>query len=115
MSLAVRLQTEPVRTITAATIVAGGAAYSGIGTAMTHPIRMFLLQNLTDASLMFSFDGINDHFPMPPNGYLILDITANKTITTGYFLAEGQRLYVKVLGTPTDGSVYFSVFYGADV
>lgn len=115
MSLAVRLQTEPVRTITGLTIAAAGASYSGIGTAMTHPIRMFLLQNLTDAALMFSLDGISDHFPLPPNGYMLLDITANKTITTGYFLAEGQRLYVKELATPTDGSVYLTVFYGADV
>ena len=115
MSLAVRLQVETVRSITAAAIAAAGIAYSGIGTAMIHPIRMFLLQNLTDATLMFSFDGINGHFPLPRNGYIVLDITTNKTQSTGFFLAEGQRLYVTGIEVPTAGAVYFTVFYGADI
>ena len=111
MSLAIRLMPEPVRTLGFAAI---GAAYMGVGTAMTRPIRMLLIQNLTDELVMFSFDGIDDHLPMPANGYLILDISANKTSSTGFFLAEGQRLYVKHEGAaPTTGSVYFTTFYGA--
>ena len=111
MSLAIRLMPEPVRTLGFAAI---GAAYMGVGTAMTRPIRMLLIQNLTDELVMFSFDGVDDHLPMPANGYLILDISANKTSSTGFFLAEGQRLYVKHEGAaPTTGSVYFTTFYGA--
>jgi len=111
MSLAIRLMPEPVRTLGFAAI---GAAYMGVGTAMTRPIRMLLIQNLTDELVMFSFDGIDDHIPMPSNGYLILDISANKTSSVGFFLAEGQRLYVKHEGAaPTRGSVYFTTFYGA--
>lgn len=116
MSLAVRLQVEPVRYLAAATIAAAGGAFVGIGTAMTNPIRMFMLQNLTDAAVMFSLDGINSNFPLPANGYMLLDITSNKTLTTGFFLAEGQRVYASTLSTPpTTGFVYLSVFYGADV
>jgi len=111
MSLAIRLMPEPVRTLGFAAI---GAAYMGVGTAMTQPIRMLLIQNLTNQLVMFSFDGIDDHIPMPANGYLILDIAANKTSSVGFFLAEGQRLYVKHEGAaPTTGSVYFTTFYGA--
>lgn len=111
MSLAIRLMPEPVRTLGFAAI---GAAYMGVGTAMTRPIRMLLIQNLTDELAMFSFDGVDDHLPMPANGYLILDISANKTSSVGFFLAEGQRLYVKHEGVaPTTGSVYFTTFYGA--
>lgn len=111
MSLAIRLMPEPVRTLGFAAI---GAAYMGVGTAMTRPIRMLLIQNLTDELAMFSFDGVDDHLPMPANGYLILDISANKTSSVGFFLAEGQRLYVKHEGAaPTTGSVYFTTFYGA--
>ena len=53
---AVRMLFEPVRSIAAAAI---GPAYMGVGTGVDHPIRQFLIQNLTDAALMFSFDGIN--------------------------------------------------------
>ena len=75
---------------------------------------MFVLQNFTDAAVIFSLDGINDHIPMPANGYLVLDLCANKTLESGYYYAEGQRMYVKALaGNPTTGSVYISTFYGA--
>ena len=73
-----------------------------------------MIQNLTDENLMFSFDGIDDNFPLPANGYILLDVTANKTRDEGFFLAEGERLYVKqITGAPTLGSVYFTTFYGA--
>ena len=113
MSLALRIVPEIVRKVAFGAI---GAAYIGIGTAMSRPIRIFVVQNLTDATLMFSFDGINDHFPMPPNGYMLLDITANKTIDQGFFLAQGQRLYVQAeLAFPTQGAVYLTTFYGAEI
>jgi hypothetical protein len=64
---------------------------------------------------MFSFDGIDDHFPLASSGYLLLDITANKTRESGFFIAEGDRLYVKEVVTPTSGAVYFTSFYGANV
>lgn len=109
MSLDIRLNADPLRSLAFGSI---GAGYMGVGTAVSQPVRILFLQNLTDATLMFSFDGIDDHFPLPDNGYLLLDITANKTIGTGFFLAEGQRLYVKRIGIPTEGSVHFTVFYG---
>lgn len=113
MSLAIRLMPEIVRTVAFGAI---GANYIGIGTAMTRPIRIILLQNLTDRTVMFSFDGINDHMPLALNGYMLLDITANKTISQGFFLAEGQRIYVRALtGIPTIGAVYLTTFYGAEV
>jgi hypothetical protein len=109
---------ETVRSIGFAAIAGSWPAYIGLGTAMTRPIRMFVLQNLTDAGIMISFDGINDHLPFPSYGYLVLDITSNKTIPAGFFLAEGQRLYIKQLTAveiPTEGSVYVTTFYGAEL
>ena len=116
-SLAVRLRTEAVRTVGFAAIVAASPAFLGIGTVVTAPVRMIFLQNLTDALLMFSFNGIDDTFPLAPNGYIILDIAANQTFNQGFFLAENQRIYVKQSGgtpAPTSGDVYLTVFYGAD-
>lgn len=88
----------------------------GVGTAMTRPIRLIVIQNFTDVDLMFSFDGVNDHLPLATSGYLVLDLTSNKTIPQGFFLAEGSRLYVKQLsGAPGSGSAYLSTFYGAEL
>lgn len=110
-SLAIRLEVEDVRELAFGSI---GATYMGIGTAMSRPIRIFLLQNLTNANLMFSFDGVADHMPLPNNGYILLDITANKTREHGYYLAEGTRIYAKEITTPTSGSVYLTTFYAQE-
>lgn len=114
MSLAIRLTPEPVRQLAFGAI---GVGYMGIGTQMIRPVRIIVLQNLTDVLLMFSFNGIDDHLPLPSNGYLVLDITANKTISQGFFLAEGQRIYCRSLvGVPaTSGSAYLTTFYGAEL
>jgi hypothetical protein len=112
MSLALKAMFEPVRTLGFAAI---GAGYVGVGTSLNYPTRMTLIQNTTDAILMFSFDGINDNFPLLANTFLLLDLSSNKTIETGYFIAKGERLYVKNMGTaPTTGSVYFTAIYGID-
>ena len=114
MSSAIRLQAEPVRSLAFGVI---GPVYSSIGTPTVNPIRLLSLINTTDTALMLSLDGVNDHLPMVPNGYLVIDIAANKTLPSGgFYLAEGQQFYVKTLGAaPGVGSFYIAVFYGADV
>ena len=108
-SFLIRAGWEPVRSLAFGSI---GASYTAVGTPLAHPIRTVLIQNLTDAVVMVSFDGVNDHFPMPAFGYFVWDVTANKTREEGFFLGEDDTLYVKEIGTPTTGSFYFSVVYG---
>jgi hypothetical protein len=103
---------EPVRSLAFGSI---SAAYMPIGTSFANPVRIFFIQNLTDALLMFSFNGIDDNFPLPPSSFLLLDVTANRTVSQGFYIAEGTFIYVKEIGTPTLGSVYVSVFYGIDI
>ncbi len=112
MSLSIRLFPEVLRSLGFASI---GAAYMGIGSPFNNAIRIFHLQNLTDATLLFSWNGIDDHEILPPNGFLLLDVTSNKTISTGCFFAEGVRIYVKQSGVPTSGSVYLSAYYGVEI
>jgi len=107
--LSIRMKAEACRSLAFGSI---GAGYAAIGTALSNPARMILLQNLTDATVWISLDGVNDHFPLLNQGYLVLDISGNKTQETGFYLAEGDKLYCKRLGTPTSGSVYFTAFYG---
>lgn len=116
MALAIRIVPETLRSIAAASIPASYSLAHTVGAAFANPIRLFVLQNTTDQLVMFSFDGINDHLPLASNAYIIMDVTANKTIDTGAFFAQGTTIYCKYPGTePTTGSVYLSVFYGTGV
>lgn len=109
----IRINIETVRSLGFAGI---SGTYAGVGSAITHPARQVFIQNLTNETLMFSIDGVNDHFPLPANGFFLDDITSNKTTSAGFYLAEGVRLYVReISASPTTGSVYFTVFYGSAV
>ena len=108
---AIRLLFEPVQSLAFGSI---SGTYMGIGIPLANPARMIFVQNLTDATLMFSIDGISDHFPLPSEGFLLMDVTSNKTSTQGFYISEGTRFYVKEIGTPSTGSVYLSVMYGID-
>jgi hypothetical protein len=110
-SLAIRMRVEPQRSVAFGAIT---SSYTGVGSALSHPARQFIVQNLTDATLQFSFNGVDDSFPLPRNGFWVNDITSNKTRDSGFFLAEGDRLFVKTIGTPTTGAVYFTVIYGSE-
>jgi hypothetical protein len=110
-NLSQRTKFEPCRTLGFAAI---GAGYVGVGTSIDHPARQIFIQNLTDTTLMFSFDGVDDHFPLPANGFFLDDITTNRTNQSGeYCISVGDRLYVReLIGVlPTNGAVYFTVIY----
>ncbi len=111
-ALAIKLLPEAIRSIAFGSIAVG---YMGVGTSLAHPSRLVMFQNFTDAALMVSFDGITDHLPVAANGFVLLDVTANKTVSQGFYIAEGTRFYVKEIDAPSLGSFYISSFYGVDV
>lgn len=113
MSLAIKAKWDPMRVLAYTSIT---NTYYPVGTALTHPGRAIWIFNNTDRALYFSFDGINDHISLPSFGYWFFDISSNKTVQQGWFLAEGERLLAKTPTTnPTQGNVVFSVMYGADL
>jgi len=109
MSTAIRFKPEPLRSLAFGSI---GAGYTAIGTALDNPTRIFFLQNLTDETLMFSFGGLEDHLVLSAGGYLLIDVTANKSMSHGFYIAENERIYVKQVGAPSTGAVYLSTVYG---
>jgi hypothetical protein len=114
MSLSIRSQFGPVRTLDFSSI---GGTYTMVGSEMDIPARQVFIQNYTDQPLMFSFNGVDDSFPLLPSGLFIKDTTSNKTQNTGFFIPKGKALYVKTDArlsavAPTSGSVWFSVIYG---
>ena len=108
--LSIRMKFETLRSLAFGSI---GAAYAAVGTSFDHPIRFTAITNLTDAAMYFSFDGVNDHLVLPANGFIVLDVTTNKSQSQGLYIAENDRLYVKQVGAPSSGSVYCSAMYGA--
>ena len=104
----IRLFAEPVRRIDAGDII---GFYVPIGTPFEYPSRLCVIQNFTNAALMFSFDGVNDHFPLATHTVFELDITANSSVSEAYYIGRFTSIYVNWLGLPKSGAVYVSTFY----
>ncbi len=109
MAYSIRFRAETLRTLAFGGI---GAGYAAVGDPLDNPTRMLLVQNLTDASVLFSFDGLNDHFPLAAGAFIIFDVCSDRTNDGGFFVSAGTIINVKQLGVPTTGSVYVSAFYG---
>lgn len=107
MPAGIELRVDPLRSLVYTGI---SGTYAPIGTPLGNPTRMMLVQNLTDSTLTFSFDGINDHFVLPSQGFLLLDVTANNQASAYSFLISvGTQMSVK--GSPGAGDVYVTAIY----
>lgn len=111
MAQGVRVTFEALRSSAFGSI---GAGYTIIGTAFTSPTRIMTITNLTDVTLLFSFDnGVTDHDVLPAGAGKVYDFTANTSVSAGTpFFETGGSVYVKrASGAPTLGAVYVSVEY----
>ena len=106
MVQSVSLKPEPLRSLAFGSI---SVSYAQIGTAITNPSQLYYVQNLTNADMTFSQDGINDHFILPAGGFLLLDVGSNHGLYGSLSVNAGTPLLVK--GTATTGSVYLTTFY----
>jgi hypothetical protein len=111
-NLSVRIYPETLRFASAA-FIADSGGLARIGGPLEYPCRLLYIVNNTDVLLTFSVDGVNAHWVIFAGGFLLLDVTSNRTETGGAFaLAEGTSIYVE--GEPTTGDVYVSSFYGSN-
>jgi len=109
MSLAIRLFPEALRSLAFGAI---GGGFTAIGTPFENPSRILLIQNFTDATLAFSWDGVSDHLILPTDGFILIDACANKNIAGQAYFAQGTTIYVAQVGVPGSGDVYVTTFYG---
>jgi len=115
MQTAIRLEIEPVREVGFAAIGVGYTSISVARPSIDHSARMILFQNFTNADLWISKDGVNNHIPLGSRSFILLDIMANQTGQgMSFYIAKGSRFWVKQLEVPTSGSLYMTVFYGAE-
>jgi len=85
-------------------------AYKPVGTAIGAEARIISWKNLTDTTIVLSWDGVTDHYIYPPSGFDTYDITANKVKDDGWFPKTGTIFYIKYLtAAPTTGSFYIQV------
>ncbi len=110
--IGIRVRFEPLRSIAFGAI---SGTYAGVGTAVNDPIREMILKNVTDSDLYVSTDGVTDMHHMSSGQVDHFDFTSNKSIGGGFFLAQGDRIYVRtVSGAPTQGAVYLTTMYASD-
>lgn len=110
MARGIRLEFEDQRSIAFGGV---GANYAIIGTVFANPLRILIVDNLTDADLQFSLGGVNDHFMVAALSSKVIDISSNSVNSSEFYIAKNQGLYVKRIGTPTTGNVYLSAIYAA--
>lgn len=107
------LRFDQIRTLAFGAI---GLTYTQIGSALSNPTRLVILQNNTNQELMFTFDmnGAIDHIALPATGQIIMDCTTNRVAdSSGFFFSTGTRIGVRHLGVaPTSGNVYVSAAHG---
>lgn len=111
MNQAVQVVFDTLRTDAFGSILVG---YSIIGTPFAHPIRLLVMQNMTDGNVIISFDGVNDHMFLPSTGQIVLDFASDASEVAGMWsLPIGAGVWVKQSGTaPTTGNFWVSAAYG---
>ena len=110
---ALKLKAEALRSLSYSAL---STTFAALGSAFAHPARIIHLQNLTDVNIIYSFDGSTNHGVVAAGNFLLLDVTANKTLDQGEFIAQGTTIYIALISgaaAPTLGNVYLSMFYGA--
>jgi hypothetical protein len=113
-TFAIKLAVEPLRLLAYSSITDD---YIALGTPYVNPVRIYHLQNLTDVDLVYSWDGVTDHGVVAAGNFILLDVTANKSLDQGEFISAGWSTYIRSFSglTPSVGSVYLTVFYGSTI
>lgn len=107
-----RIRFEPLRSIAFGSI---SGAYAAIGTPFAHAARCIIIDNLTNANMTISFDGVNDHMIIVATSSRIIDYASNRVGPVDQLEQAIQtQVYVKqTSGAPGSGNVYVSVIYAA--
>lgn len=111
-TLSIKLQAEELKTLAFGDIT---DTYSVVETLYQNPVRIYHLQNLTNVNLVWSWDGITDNGVIAAGGFILLDITANKSLPEGQYLPRNGATYIRSFtgSNPISGSVYLTLLFGA--
>lgn len=108
-----RIYPEPLRSVS---YLLMSTSYVNISTPIPNAARIIMFQNTTNNEVLISWDGTTDHQFIPSNGFVLLDVTTNKSSSQqGWFVGALTQFHAKfTAGSPaaTTGSVYVTTFYG---
>lgn len=79
--------------------------YVLVGSIFSLPVVMVIIISTLDQPIQFSWDGINDAFPVLARATIVLDLKSDGSPLPSYYAP-----YVKRIGTPTTGSLYVGGF-----
>ena len=110
----VRVRYEPLRSIAFGAI---SGVYASVGLPFSNPVRILKVTNLTNANILVSLNGIDDHDVVTANGFFLYDYASNKAQAAGLLeQPQGDRIYVKAeSGVPTLGNLYVTIVYASQV
>jgi hypothetical protein len=86
--------------------------YSIVGAKLPNPLRMFRLVNATDGDVIFSLDGVTDHFFVPAGSFVLYDVAGNSGQSSNFRIRANTAFYVKYSTSPSKSSVYVESIYG---
>lgn len=96
---------EPLRSLAFGSI---SGSYAAVGTPLTDTARKVKFQNLTDANITVSTDGVNDMDIIPLNGFALYDVVDSPNMNEQKpQIAVGTQFYIK--GSPSTGSFYVTI------
>lgn len=97
---------ESIKSIDSATFT---GSYQAIGSASTHPARIFKIVNNSNVDVTISTDGINDKDFLPASTFVLYDIGTNRGNSASEINLPPTQFYAKS-GAGT-GSVYVVIMY----
>lgn len=88
--------------------------YAALGTPLEKRARLVKISNSTDAPILVSVNGVDDHDYVPAMGFVLYDIQSNQNHVheDEYLFAIGTQFSIKQVSAPTSGSVYLTTLYG---
>lgn len=98
---------EPLRFLASGDLT---GSYQELGDPFENLIRICGFTNTHTTDLLFSLDGVTDHFRVPANGFKIYDLATNEWLDQGFFLPAGTQLWVK---TTSGTGVWVEAIYAA--
>jgi hypothetical protein len=106
-----RMLWQPLRS---AAFGAIGAAYAQVGNPFDFPLRIIDVTNLTNANILISFDGVNDHMIVPAASGKVRDICAARDggdLSTAQVAQNTQVWAKRENAAPTSGTLYIEGNY----
>lgn len=107
-----RVKFENLRSLAFGSI---SGTFAEVGPIFANPARLLKIDNSTDANVIISFDGVNNHVFIPAISSVLFDYASDRVGPEDRLEQPvGTPVYVKQeSGAPTSGHIYVSLLFAA--